>query len=135
MQKMFSETWFGRLDASVLAHYSGLKVFIYCFTFMYINPADIARDAALAARGLPEIAYVDHTWDKSPTAAPVLAVKRGESGFYPIRTTLTADELNEKAGVTEFQREAMQLGSMMGWDAPGAHPALHERIAQGRHGA
>ncbi len=101
---------------------------------MYINPADIARDEALAARGLPEIAYVDNTLNKSSGASPVIAIKRGESGYYPIFTTLSADELNKQAGVTEAQREAMHLGSMVGWHAPGAHPSVHERLAHVGHG-
>lgn len=71
---------------------------------------------------LPERAYIDNSHDKSPGAAPVIAVKRGERGFWPIFTQQTADELNEAEGVTPAQREAMHIGSMFGWDAPGADP-------------
>lgn len=79
-------------------------------------------DARLQARGLPPVAYIDNTWNKSEGATPVIAVKRGEPGFHPIHTKLSADELNEAAGVTAAQREAMHMGSMMGWDVPGADP-------------
>ncbi|MFZ7310930.1 hypothetical protein [Comamonas jiangduensis] len=79
----------------------------------------------LALRGLPEIAYIDNDWDKSPHAPPVIAVKRGEMGYYPIFTTLKADALNAIEGVSEAQREAMHVGSMIGWHVPGAFPQAH----------
>ena len=37
-----------------------------------------------------------------------------------------ADELNEKLGVSPIQRQAMEVGSMCGWDAPGADPAKYQ---------
>ena len=37
-----------------------------------------------------------------------------------------ADELNEKLGVTPAQRQAMEIGSMAGWDVPGADPKNYE---------
>jgi hypothetical protein len=79
-------------------------------------------DEELALRGLPEVAYVENRWNKSKGASPVIAVKRGESGYYPIFTNLTADELNEHAGVSLEQREAMYNGSLFGWHVPGADP-------------
>lgn len=90
---------------------------------MYLNPIDVLRDEELASKGLPEIAYIDNRSDKSPGATPVIAVKRGEPGYYPIPTALTADDLNTAAGVTPAQREAMHVGSLLGWHVPGAHPA------------
>ena len=42
-----------------------------------------------------------------------------------------ADELNDNLGVTPAQRQAMEIGSMVGWDVPGADPAKHlERSGQ-----
>jgi hypothetical protein len=79
-------------------------------------------DDTLAARGLPEKAFIDnaqHTCGPSP----VIGVKRGESGYYPIWTHCTADELNEAHGVTAAQREAMYAGSLFGWHTPAADPA------------
>lgn len=75
---------------------------------------------------LPPVAYVDNSWDKSPGAAPIIAVKRGEMGYYPIFTSLSADELNREAGVTVPQRWAMHAGSMLGWEVPAADPANYD---------
>ena len=36
-----------------------------------------------------------------------------------------ADQLNEQLGVTMWQRKAMEVGSMCGWDVPGADPAKY----------
>ena len=71
---------------------------------------------------LPELAYIDNTWNKSPEAPPVIAIKRGEMGYYPIFTRLSADELNASAGVTKTQAMAMHAGSMFGWNLPAAEP-------------
>lgn len=75
---------------------------------------------------LPEVAFLDNSWDKSKGAPPVRAVKRGVLGYFAIFTRLSADELNKAAGVTPEQVEAMTIGSLVGWDAPGANPANHE---------
>lgn len=79
-------------------------------------------DQVLADRGLPEIAFLDNI-DKSHGDSPVIGVRRGESGYYPIYTPLTAVELNKDHGVSSAQREAMYNGSLFGWDTPSADPA------------
>lgn len=81
-----------------------------------------AADQILADRGLPEVAFIDNN-DKSHGASPVIGVRRGESGYYPIFTPLTADQMNAEHGVTPAQREAMYNGSLFGWDVPGADPS------------
>lgn len=68
---------------------------------------------------LPEVVYLD-SHDKTPGTAPVLAVKRGECGYYPIHTRKSAGELNASLGITQEQAEAMQAGSMFGWHVPAA---------------
>lgn len=74
---------------------------------------------------LPELAFVQNPSD-SPGAAPVIGIKRGEPGYYPIFTQRTADELNQMNHVSPAQREAMYAGSMFGWDVPAANPDLYD---------
>lgn len=69
-------------------------------------------DDQLKARGLPTAAFIDNRSDKSTGAAPVIAVRRGERGYYPIFTQQTAQELNAAHGVSEAQAQAMHIGSM-----------------------
>ena len=95
---------------------------------MPINPIDQARDEALAQRGLPEIAYVDNKDQQFIGGAPLIAIKRGEQGFHPIHSRLSADQLNELNSVTPAQREAMLCGSMFGWHLKGADPAFHQPL-------
>lgn len=61
-------------------------------------------------------------------------IKRGESGYYPSRRFDTpeeaqamADEMNahEVPPVTKAQVQAMQAGSMMGWEIPAADPDMY----------
>lgn len=83
--------------------------------------AERAYDKTLADRGLPEVVFIDNT-EKLNGTSPVFGVRRGESGYYPIYTRLTADELNAERGVTPAQCEAMYNGSIFGWDTPSADP-------------
>jgi hypothetical protein len=64
------------------------------------------------------------------TDAPVVCIKRGERGYYPIYTSLTAEELNKEHNPDEFQIEAMHLGSLCGWEVPGADPDYHRKAVQ-----
>ena len=47
------------------------------------------------------------------------------------RNVELADELNENLGVTPAQRQAMEIGSMVGWDVPGADPGNYEIQREG----
>ena len=68
--------------------------------------------------------------------------KRGEGGYYPSdwstpdaqENRRIADEQNRKLGVTPAQETAMKIGSMCGWDVPGADPDNCEDIVQRRGG-
>lgn len=77
------------------------------------------------AEGLPELCF-----SVLPGAGELICIKRGESGYYPSdwstddpeRNRELADYNNERLGVTQAQRLAMEAGSMHGWDVPGADP-------------
>lgn len=51
-------------------------------------------------------------------------VDRGDHGYIPMPSwsALQADAWNERHGVSHAQREAMLVGSMFGWEVPGANP-------------
>ena len=87
---------------------------------------DTARDDLLAARGLPELAWLDNAEGQVVAGgAKVLVIRRGEHGYCPTSSILTADQLNRRYGVTEAQVQAMLCGSMFGWHCPAAFPATH----------
>ena len=85
------------------------------------------------ADGLPELCF-----STLPGTGELIGIKRGESGYYlsdwntgdRARNKELADESNKALGVTDTQRQAMEVGSMFGWDAPGADPAAYEEPPQ-----
>ena len=85
------------------------------------------------AEGLPDICF-----STLPTTGELICIKKGESGYYrsdwstndPERNAELADYNNERLGVTSEQRQAMECGSMHGWDCPGADPSTYEHEQQ-----
>lgn len=82
-----------------------------------------------AAEGLPELCYSVHE-----STGELIVIKRGECGYHQTdystddkeRNVELADRLNEKLGVDMWQRQAMEVGSICGWDVPGADPAKYQ---------
>lgn len=80
------------------------------------------------AEGLPELCF-----STLLTTGDLICIKRGETGYSPSewdtgdkeQNVELADQLNEQIGVTMWQRKAMEVGSMCGWDVPGADPAKY----------
>lgn len=95
------------------------------------------RFAPKFAEGLPEQCF-----STLATTGQLICIKRGESGYYPSdwdtgdkeRNVELADELNENLGVSPAQRQAMEVGSMCGWDVPGADPAKYLESCQPQQG-
>ena len=64
----------------------------------------------------------------------LIVIKRGESGYYhsdwntsdPVKNREIADLHNQKRSITHAQEQAMVVGSMAGWDVPGADPDSYD---------
>lgn len=88
------------------------------------------------AEGLPEMCF-----SLLPGSGQLICIKRGESGYYPSdwstddahENRRIADEQNARLGISPAQEEAMKIGSLCGWDVPGADPDNCEDIVQSRH--
>ena len=87
------------------------------------------RFSQQVAEGLPELCF-----STLRSTGQLICIERGESGYYPSdwdtgdkeRNVELAGQLNEELGVTPAQRQAMEIGSMFGWEAPGADPKNYE---------
>ena len=85
------------------------------------------------AEGLPETCL-----STLPGSGTLIVIKRGESGYYPsdwdtgdpAKNRVIADEHNQRRGITPAQEQAMQVGSMFGWEVPGADPKAYEQAPQ-----
>lgn len=88
------------------------------------------RFAPKVAEGLPELCF-----STLKSTGELIIIRRGESGYYRSDCNSTdrtineetANENNQKLGVTAAQRCAMEAGSMFGWNVPGADPANYEQ--------
>ena len=75
-------------------------------------------DVLETLKKLPEMCAARSPSDDSP-----ILIKRGVSGYWPApRPDFDVDGFNARQGITAAQVEAMQIGSMFGWDVPGADP-------------
>ena len=78
------------------------------------------------AAGLPELCF-----SVLPDTGDLVCIKRGERGYYPSdwntdsreQNVELANYNNARLGVSDAQRRAMEVGSMYGWQVPGADPA------------
>ncbi len=97
-----------------------------CVLLSYI-PESVTKEAqAVAADTLPEMCVA-----VLQPQDVLIGIKRGERGYYQMydgtitgeAARIVADRMNEALCATPQQREAMLIGSMMGWDCPAARPS------------
>lgn len=72
-------------------------------------------------KNLPELSYYTNE-----LTGEVIGIKKGEMGYYPIKTKATAEELNNSLNITTAQSEAMYMGSLIGWEVPAANPDFYD---------
>ena len=75
-------------------------------------------DTHQTAPGLPDVCFALH-----PETGKCIALVRGERGYFQCPGCSDPDVFNAANGITAAQVLAMQIGSMFGWDVPGADPA------------
>ena len=87
------------------------------------------------AECLPELCF-----STLPSTGALICIKRGERGYYPsdwdtgdpAQNKELADYNNERLGVTQAQRLAMEAGAMHGWACAAADPRNCEQAPQTR---
>lgn len=80
----------------------------------------IHRDLADVLADLPPAAALYHITDKTP-----IMVRRGHRGFWKLPDNFPVDAYNMAHNVSPAHREAMEIGSIFGFDVPGADPLNH----------
>jgi hypothetical protein len=81
---------------------------------------NVARRAELNLQELPGLCATRH-----PITGQPILISVGETGYYPLHRRFDVDAFNARHGITSAEIFAMELGSMFGWDAPGANPRPH----------
>lgn len=93
----------------------------------------------LPDRALPEMCFV--FLEGAEPGSYVRAVNRGESGCFqttidetdPEKAKIIVSRMNKNLGVSDLQAECMLVGSMFGWDTPGADPVKYASILKLRN--
>ena len=93
----------------------------------------VNKEGFVAGKSAPRLA--EKGFSTLLVTGDLICIKRGECGYYPSewdtddkeKNVELADQLNEQLGVNMWQRQAMEVGSMCGWDVPGADPSQYIR--------
>ena len=70
--------------------------------------------------GLPEYSFY------TTQLGEVVKIRRGVNGYFKADVNGSSDELNESLGITRAHSEAMYVGSLFGWETPGANHANYD---------
>lgn len=65
-----------------------------------------------------------------PSTLEPVAIKRGEKGYWPLPDGMTVECINEIFSATAAQIAAMEIGSLFGWDVPGADPSRYDETGK-----
>lgn len=94
------------------------------------------QDVQAVLAKLPPVAFIDNSAEHRlwpSVCEPVVLLRRGTPGFFPLFTRLSAAELNRRSGVTEAQAAAMLVGCCYGWEDAGADPDFYDERGHARH--
>ena len=92
----------------------------YCFCY----DKETVMNKLAHDRGLPRYCY-----GFIPTSQEEIRIDIAESGYTPVGRDGNMKhvlEMNRELGVTRQQMEAMKVGSMFGWNVPGADPKSYD---------
>jgi hypothetical protein len=90
----------------------------------------MTHDVLTILNKLPEICASVNAVDGSP-----IFIRRGVMGYWKAPLAIDVDAFNAERGITPEQREAMEVGSMFGWEVPGADPDRAAGIHRRSHAA
>ena len=96
----------------------GYHFYAYCYD------KNLLLDKLAKDRGLPRYCYA-----YLPTTQEEIRIDIAESGYIPMgknENDGNVKKMNRESGVTPAQAKAMQVGSMFGWDVPGADPKSYD---------
>ena len=102
---------------------------------MKIRSPLIRRSAQEIIASLPSIIAIDGEHCRHNTGQDVIVVKPGETGYYAPpyaagKTLAEVDAIHARIfnarKPTDAEREAASIGSMMGWEVPGADPQNYQ---------
>ena len=100
----------------------GYHFYAYCYD------KNLLLDKLAKDRGLPRYCYA-----YLPTTQEEIRIDIAESGYTPMgknENDGNVKKMNQELGVTPAQAKAMQIGSMFGWDVPGADPKSYDDKGQ-----
>lgn len=93
------------------------------------NALPVRCDVLATLKKLPPVCLT-----RSKASGTVIAIRRGELGYYLVDTPLSPEEFNRRHGITPEQVAAMENGALHGWEIPEADPDIvrarrHPRVS------
>lgn len=77
------------------------------------------RDVLATLQKLPPVCLTRTTATRA-----VIAIRRGELGYYLVDPPISPEEFNKLHGITPEQVAAMENGALFGWEVPEADPDI-----------